>query len=508
MTKLMIVDDEVFIRHGIKNAIPWYQYDIEVVGDASNGKEALRLAVQLRPDIVLADIQMPVMNGIELAKKLNELLPDTKVIILSAYGNTENFTSAIEAKVSRFVLKNADSSDILNNVLEVKKELEDISERSSAYDRVNSIYNENQYLIKCALLERFFLNKISPETFAAKADRLNINLSGPYYAIIVAECSLKKDWGTTAAFQNAFSECRPFAFFMDDTMLVMILNTDQNGIEKKKMDSVMSEIKPYVLGNRIALFNQMEQIQDFPASYHILNHVLDFCFWNTELPYAKITKNDIPPENSDANVVQLESKIVSAVLSKNNKAIDAAIDEYYSFCKNNLLSRTVFLNSVKRIIILISAVCPTEQDMEKIVQTIWDLETPDEIIDIVKSLVFPPAKTDAKNPQIIEALEYIDKNYSKDLKLEDVAKNVALSSGYLSRIFKSETGYSFTEWMNKVRIDKAKELIAQTDLKYYEIAEKVGYNDYKYFSSYFNKLCGCSAKEYKHRIKNQGKHQE
>ena len=90
-------------------------------------------------------------------------------------------------------------------------------------------------------------------------------------------------------------------------------------------------------------------------------------------------------------------------------------------------------------------------------------------------------------------------NYDKDLRLEDVAQQICLSVGYLSRIFKTETGYSFTECLHRIRIEKAKELIIHTNLKYYEIAEKVGYKDYKYFSAYFNKLCRCSAKEYKNK---------
>lgn len=119
------------------------------------------------------------------------------------------------------------------------------------------------------------------------------------------------------------------------------------------------------------------------------------------------------------------------------------------------------------------------------------------MIELLLSLAKPNMETDYKNVQFAAALDYISQNYNKDLKLTDVAKAVYISTGYLSRIFKSETGYSFKEWVNRIRIEKAKELILNSDLKYYEIAERVGYKDYKYFSAYFSKLCGVSAKEYK-----------
>lgn len=122
MTKLLLVDDEDFIRQGMRYAIPWEDYDIEVT-EASNGQEALDIALRIKPDIVLTDIQMPVMNGLELAKQLQTALPDTHVIILTAYGNTDNLIHAIDVKVSGFIVKSADSQKILDSVLKEQKEL-------------------------------------------------------------------------------------------------------------------------------------------------------------------------------------------------------------------------------------------------------------------------------------------------------------------------------------------------------------------------------------------------
>ena len=189
MIKLLIADDEPFIRKGIRSTIPWHEHDIEVIGEASNGKEALQLALQLEPDIVLADIQMPILTGLELAKQLGELLPQTKVIILTAYGSTENLTSAIENHVSRFVLKNASCTDILNNVLEVYKDIKHSREVYSTYKHLNDVYNENQHLIKSTLVSRYLSRQLSYSDFLNKIQTETIPLSGPYYAILAAECS-------------------------------------------------------------------------------------------------------------------------------------------------------------------------------------------------------------------------------------------------------------------------------------------------------------------------------
>lgn len=140
-----------------------------------------------------------------------------------------------------------------------------------------------------------------------------------------------------------------------------------------------------------------------------------------------------------------------------------------------------------------------DTDIDTLVSSVCGLESPEEILEALKSLINPPNTQDSQKPQITAALNFMYENYDKDLRLEDVAQQICLSVGYLSRIFKTETGYSFTECLHRIRIEKAKELILHTNLKYYEIAEKVGYKDYKYFSAYFNKLCGCSAKEYKNK---------
>lgn len=499
MMKLLIADDEAFIRQGIKNAIPWQKHDIEVVGEASNGKEALKLALQLQPDIVLADIQMPVMTGLELARQLQQLLPETKVIILSAYGSTENFTSAIETKVSRFVLKNASSSDILTNVLQVCEEIHKEQDSYHSYANLNDVYNENQHLIQSTLLIRYLTRQLSLRDFESKLQKAQIDLSGPFYAMLLADCYNVDDWLSVSAFKNAFSSYRPFAFFMKDKQLILLLNTDSIGVTEAVMKQILPEIKPYIYTGQLALLNGIEAFSEFPIAYDSLINCLDYCFWNTETEYTLITPSYPLHSTESSELPQKEKEIISAILSGSKKAMEDALSDYYDFCKSTPVSKSVFLDSARRLLLLISAVRSTETDMDPGADYLYELETPYEIIEYLKSLILPDTFLRSQMPQITDALAYIDAHYDEELRLEDVAKEISLSVGYLSRIFKAETGYSFKEWINRVRIEKAKELIATTNLKYYEIAEQVGYKDYKYFAAYFNRFCGCSAKEYKNK---------
>ena len=499
MIKLLIADDEPFIRKGIRSTIPWHEHDIEVIGEASNGKEALQLALQLEPDIVLADIQMPILTGLELAKQLGELLPQTKVIILTAYGSTENLTSAIENHVSRFVLKNASCTDILNNVLEVCKDIKHSREVYSTYKHLNDVYNENQHLIKSTLVSRYLSRQLSYSDFLNKIQTETIPLSGPYYAILAAECSECNDWQAINSFKIAFADYEPFAFFIKDSELIVLLNTEKDGIADDSLSRILPDIRPYVYTNQLVLINGLESIAELPAAYTNIENCMDYCFWNTDQDFTVITPSYTLRSTKAEKLPGYEKEIVSALLSGNNKKIENALGDYYDFCRNTPISKSIFLDSAKRLIMLISSIQPDNVDIESAITYLYELETPYEIMQYLESLVIPNAPFRSQMPQIADALSYIHIHYAEDIRLNDVARSIALSAGYLSRVFKTETGYSFTEYIHRVRIDKAKELISSTNLKYYEIAEKVGYKDYKYFAAYFNKYCGCSAKEYKNK---------
>lgn len=499
MVKLLIADDEPFIRKGIRTTIPWKEHNIEVVGEASNGMEALQTALRLKPDIVMADIQMPVMSGLELARQLSELLPHTKVIILSAYGSTDNLTSAIETKVSRFVLKNASCTDILDNVLAVCREIEQEWENNNTYEHLHNVYNENQQLIMFTIVIRYLTRQMPLSEFQSKIQKEKICLDGPCYAMLSAQCFSSDDWQAITAFKIAFSEYRPFAFFMKDNELVMLLNTGREGISAQELRQILPEIKPYISLNQLVLMNLIESVAELPLAYTGVRNCLDFCFWNTEHDFTMITPAYTLRNEETGKLPGREKEVISSILYGNSKSIENALGQYYDFCRNSPISKGAFLDSVRRLILLISSIRSEDVDVDSSVQYLHELETPYEIMQYLESLAMPNVPVRSQMPQITDALDYINLHYDEDLLLNDVARKIGLSAGYLSRIFKSETGYSFKEYVHHVRIEKAKELIVSTNLKYYEIAEKTGYKEYKYFAAYFNKLCGCSAKEYRSR---------
>ncbi len=445
MIKILIADDEDFIRHGMRYAIPWEDNGMEVIGEAGNGEEALQLAVRLRPDIVLADIQMPLMDGLELAQRLRELLPETRVVILTAYGNTENLTSAIDVKVSAFLLKSADSKKILESVIKVKKEVEAAQASSHKVSQLKDIYER---LVLGSLIQHFL----------------------PF---------------------------QPFAFFIRDHHAIVILNTEEYPLDRNAMDDILPGILPVTFGNSIVVMRDITSPEEFPLVYTVLTQALEHCFWNTGQPYTLLTPEQRFSSDPEIQPYTYESQLITAILSRDSRKIQQQLHTYYSYMEEHKCSRLLFLESVKRLAVLLGAVSEDTADILKINALMEELETPREIMDLIASLALPSKTEHPAHSQIAPALHYIHQHYTEDIHLEDAAGAAYLSPGYLSRIFKAETGYSFKEYIHRLRIQKAQDLVCGTDLKYYEIAEQVGYKDYKYFSAYFNKIAGCSAKEYR-----------
>lgn len=498
MIKLLIVDDEDFIRQGMHYAIPWEDYDMEVAGEAGNGADALELALRLRPDIVLADIQMPLMNGLELARKLNELLPDTRVIILTAYGNTENLSTAIDVKVSAFLLKSANSSQILDTVLRVKKEAEALREKSSQAARLKDIYTENSHLIKATLLSRFLKNQISFAHFQKRAQKIHLDFHGTSYSLMLIRTNGEEESLVVHTLTNQLTSYRPFVFFTEDRMAVVILDTSEVPFEALEIEERIPCILPVVSGNCIVILSMISGIQDFPLAYGVTNTMLNHCFWKTDTSFTLLHPEDQIVEPSSVSLYDSECRLITSILSHNEEEVREKLDTYYTYAKDQQIPRHIFMDSVKRLIVLLCAVSSEGIDPEETVRVAEESETPLEILDLLSSLAFSGETKASETTQITPALAYIKEHYMEDIHLEDAARAAYLSTGYLSRIFKNMTGYSFKEYLHRQRIFHAQELILHTDYKYYEIAEMTGYKDYKYFSSYFSKITGCSAKEYRH----------
>jgi len=234
---------------------------------------------------------------------------------------------------------------------------------------------------------------------------------------------------------------------------------------------------------------------DFPYAYQQMFRQLDYCFWETKQPYTLLSPQDnfFTAEIPDIHLP--ERNLLSAIFTKNEAFIAHELQKFYQYMNDHRIPRRLFLESITHVLIFIHVSANETFDLSETITFLSDYETATEMIALIESLLLPD-KVTSSHTQLSLAISYIHEHFAEDFSLDDVARFAYLSPGYLSRLFKSETGYSFKEYLHLTRIQKAQELLRNTQLRYYEIAEQVGYKNYKYFSSYFSKITGCSAKEY------------
>lgn len=405
MLKILLVDDEPTVRKGMLTCIDWNKHGFTIVGEANNGAIALEKALQLKPHIILSDICMPVMDGIELVQHLKEKLPESKIIIMSGYDEFAYAKSLMGMKVTDYLLKPVAEEELIEVLNKLAGEIADEELTKSSQETTSKLLYESFPQIKAK-----FMSKILDGTFQSSGDLSR-------WADIIKVPLNAVNCGYAA--------------------IVMAL--DNFGAITDKLSAEEQELHHYAVGN-IAEEIIGETASGF-LSYYGFEHFTGLICVNNERP-------------CDLELI--------------GQRIVISLKEYWE----------------QKAFIGIGAAVAAISDITRSYQ---------EALEQLNEKMFKGKRT------IIQiTLRYIEDNYNKDISLATVAKAAYVTPNYLSRVFKEEMITNFVDWLNQIRIVKAKELLTFTRLKAYEIAEIVCYKDYKYFSTMFKKLTGYSPKDYPH----------
>ena len=364
MIKVFLVEDEAIIRRGIKKNVEWEKNGFEFVGEAGDGEYAYPQILKTEPDILITDIKMPFMDGLELSHLVKKILPNTKIIILSGYNEFEYAKEAITIGISEYLLNPVTAASLTAVLRKVKEEIREEKEKSR-------------------LLERYFVSYEKYNAFLDKTDYTGV----------------------------------------DRKLIQDFLKLGSAGEEGMFIDEYLAAVGEN--NYRSFLLRQYMTIDIF------------FCVQEF-LKGLSVCADEIPPELGDIKYIPKIVVSEEQTVSYLKELFAFAISERDRVSGNRYGS----------------------------------------LIDTAK--------------------QYLAEHFeSNDVSLNTVAAQVGVSSSYFSSIFKQETGQSFVEYLTKLRIDKACELLRCTTLRTAEIGERVGYNDPHYFSATFKKVTGVSPKDYK-----------
>lgn len=512
--KLLICDDEHLIREGLAS-LDWQDFNIDMIGTAKNGEEAFELAKELRPDIIISDIRMPKKDGIWLAEQVRQFIPDIRMVFLTGYNEFEYAQSAVNNGVYSYLLKPIDEDElyaVVNKLAESIRAKRMMEERSEA---LRNSMSQSKYFLLSYLFARtkkgildcdLFEIPKQPQTAAAVVVNFN-NIDG-------------NDNTCFMAFEyilNSITGGSIFIPFFGNTELVFIFCFDCSEKEAESyLFSVCEKISAVIENSfgceyNIGIGSIVHSITEIEDSYH---SAVDAISYSSTLGSGNtIYINDIEPKASlSAYHAKLIDSYVKSLKSGDLHQINKIVDELFESMRR---SDTTLYNQQRRSLSLILAISDTlyALDYNPAIlfnnTDIWSLvrkSTSSEelhkfianITDVVISHIDEMQRQKTQNI-ISQVKELVEQNYATDASLETIASQVFISPCYLSVIFKKETNTTFKNYLIQTRMRKACELLDSTDLKIYEIAERVGYTDTRYFSELFQRICGKTPSQYRNK---------
>mgnify|MGYP004515495577 CR=1 FL=1 len=537
MIKVFLVEDEVVMRNGIKNNIPWEQEGFEFVGEASDGELAYPLIKREKPDILITDIRMPFMDGLELSRLVKKELPQIKIIILSGYNEFDYAKTAIGIGVTDYLLKPISSAKLLEAVKKVADMIEKEQDNARLIERYEKEMEENTLQEKHKLWGSLVSNRLSTMELLEKGQRLGMDFTASAYLVFLFKlmeegdatgCSEELNRASekvndlTGAWKNALSFDRSpegWAFLIKGESEKEVHNTFEEA-KKELLELAKSYPKVEYFGG---IGSVVHRIGDIQTSYKEAARAFSSRFFldanqiadSSEL-LQRQTENDGKIDVSKMLSKKREHELVERFFKNGTvEEVDSFLDELFQGigeqnCKSLLYRQYVvmdlffcasdFLDNLE---------IPTEnlpeecRDINQIVEKAGSAGELREQIGILftETMQLRDGHSKKKYSKLLEdAKSFIDENYKHDdMSLNTVAAQVNISPSYFSTIFSNEMGQTFVEYLTRVRLDKAKELLMCSTMRTAEIGYEVGYKDSHYFSYIFKKIVGCSPKEYRSR---------
>lgn len=527
--KVVLVDDEILICKLIRMKVDWEALNMTVIAEFNSSRKALESVLTLQPDIIITDICMPVMDGIEFSEECIALLPQVKIIILTGYDEFEYAKKSIHIGVSDYILKPLNTIELTKSLSGASQKIKEERSRTKEYEKLAGQIEENLPAFRENYLNRNLLEADEPEIFRNKMNYYGASLDSENDGIqaAVMEIALPVEGGMDAERDEIilYMQARKlteeyfskdsFIFFTRDGIgrIVILCNNSQIDFGEciellRKM--LVTRLKCFVT---IGVGSKKSRLDQIPAAYReaaeALNHKVvigkNMTIFFQELD--KDTETFRPEEES----LWIEAKIYinAGVRDKAEKCVEKLWNNMEADGQDLGKARNMSLEictwclneAVRR------EICEKEKYHEKVEficenSGSWDSYKRAALFCVNAFAGEMSVKEEQQNGSMIhEVIAYMNQNLSDpDLNMNKVAEHVFISSGYLGRILKKHTGKTYGEYLSELRFTRATELLRKTDLKGYEIGEKIGILDSHYLSIWFRKMSGCSLSEYRKKV--------
>lgn len=511
MIKVLIADDERFTRQGILDMVDWDKLNVSEVKEAYDGINALEILKDFEPNILLTDVRMPRLNGIDLAFKARELYPNCMILFMSGYSDKEYLKSAIKLKAINYVEKPIEIEELeenLNNaILEfVKNTTIHNSIEHTIANEISSI--DNSEAVKSIISSYFskdFNDKLVDGQYVSVLIKIYKIIPNKHLFIdkireIIHDCGLE-------GFVSMQNE--------KDIVLQIFFSKNIKSIHNSNVfQSFFATLDEYIknyshfyifVGYIVANMQDMHKSYASASSLDTLSFFKDYnsVIYFEEVPHK--TCATIDPNAYSAFKRNLNNEDKQAVLSD----INNITSEFTLNCGTDI---NEIKNVYNKLLLHIFNFCHSRNinlnnsvnentSFNTILQFNNIFEIKHYMLEIIKDVFLCLKEKNIYNEPALNIIKYINEHYnSYDLSLEDISKNTFLTPAYICVIFKDFTGKTVNKYITEYRIMQAKELLKDSNIKMNDIALKVGYRDGNYFAKIFKKETGYSPSEYRRKF--------
>jgi two-component system response regulator YesN len=503
------VDDDHLVRDGLKNSVNWSALGYDSLFFAQNGKDALEKYEKHKPDLIITDIRMPIMDGIELCEKVRQISNKTKIIIISGYSEFEYAQKAILYDVFSYLLKPLET-DVIHETLSKARRALDIQVEQKKRRLVENVSEYINVLLSSLLDYTNDLLQIK-----GKLRKTGFPIDDMYYRIVALDYQSKSDIAANLTQVNSavkkISE-ENGAYYLVKDLKYYILIADKIEITDNAIGKLYKKISGELdfLSVTAGTGPQFESIEELKKQAAVSDKILKIKYYSgrgklyfesmgpgvnketvkNEFDIGRLIKNIKNNEKSDA-VMQLNKLFTYYKSIKESEINKLCIEllQLYNKISQELIKEYPFLN-------VISA--------ETVFESIYKCDSFNEVRNLFADYIegFQDTIEDFKEFNNQHKLadnikKYIQQNYSQNLSLDELSKIFFISSSYISKLFKKECGLNIKDYIRNIRMDKAGDMLVNSNMRIKDIAQELGYLGYRHFCTVFKNYYNITPLQYR-----------
>ena len=528
---VLLVDDEEDVIQIIMKKLDWESMGLQIIGHAGNGVEALEMAEELQPDIVMTDIKMPYMDGLTLCRKLKELSRTIRVIIFSGFDEFEYAKEAIKMDAAEYLLKPVNAGELREVFERIREDLDRERDEKRNTDKLREYYMQSLPVLQESFYMALLEGRVSAREIGKYVRDYQVNFSSPYYVVTVLHISMqslpeeeREDPFFLAMAVKRYAEEQVderwdsrFVIYLGDIIMISQLQDKEDLIDYTDEMDRLCRMARKVCDARVTagvgyLCDSLEQL---PFSYQGAKQAVSYrvLYGNTRsINISEVEPGEGGELQRKESYAELVQKIIKKICVGEENVLKKAIHEFIVWLTEAHLSmqnyRIVMMELSAELVRFAAGhelnIETGKSDGMDVYHQALQMESTEVLEQWLWSLCanlqreMLHERQDSTKSFVQGAEEYVKSHYAdQDLSVEVICKKLNVSAAYFSTIFKKETGKTFVRYLTDYRMEQAVNLLMTSGDKTYVIAEKVGYSEANYFSYVFKKQFGVSPSKYR-----------